>query len=262
MVEVYNPATDSWESKTDVPAGYLGHGAHAISDRIYVFSGSTTHAWHELFILSLYIPATDEWLEREKNPIGISWYASAAVGEMIYIVGGMGPGGGNPDPKIQVYDTATDTWYMMESDMPRPRAGVKAAVVDEKIYIFGGVEQTVPEWSVPYRGVDIYDPSLDGIIGTNEPDNLDIPSRFTLSQNYPNPFNPSTVLPFEMPRSGEVHLAVFDALGREVEVLVNGLLPAGPHEATFDARDLPSGMYLAQLRTPDGTLTRTIVLMR
>jgi hypothetical protein len=54
-----------------------------------------------------------------------------------------------------------------------------------------------------------------------------LPSAFELYQNYPNPFNPSTQVKFDIPKAGNVKLAVYDMLGRQVDVLVNGKLEAG-----------------------------------
>ena len=53
------------------------------------------------------------------------------------------------------------------------------------------------------------------------------PDAFQLHQNYPNPFNPSTTIRFDLPVATEVHLAVYDLLGREVVRLVDGQLQAG-----------------------------------
>ena len=88
------------------------------------------------------------------------------------------------------------------------------------------------------------------------------PTTFELSSNYPNPFNPATQIRFGLPQAAAVRLAVFDVLGREVAVLVEGRLPAGWHEATFEAADLPSGVYLYQLDAEGQMLSRTMLLMK
>ena len=81
-------------------------------------------------------------------------------------------------------------------------------------------------------------------------------------QNYPNPFNPSTQIGFTLPESAQVSLAVYDVLGRQVQLLLDGAMEAGSHEVTFDASDLPSGTYLYRLETPQGTLVRTLLLAK
>ncbi len=100
------------------------------------------------------------------------------------------------------------------------------------------------------------------LTATNTENATTLPDAYALSQNYPNPFNPSTQIRFALPQAGPVRLTVFDVLGREVAVLVDSTLPAGTHEATFDAAQLPSGVYLYQLETGDQRLTRTMLLMK
>jgi hypothetical protein len=73
------------------------------------------------------------------------------------------------------------------------------------------------------------------------------PSAFSLDQNYPNPFNPSTNLRFELSEAVHTRLSVFNTIGQEVGVLVNGPLGAGRYEVTFDARDLESGVYFYRM---------------
>lgn len=75
-----------------------------------------------------------------------------------------------------------------------------------------------------------------------------IVKEFSLSQNYPNPFNPNTKINFSIPKGDHVSLRVYDMLGREVSVLVNGLLTAGEYQADFNAKGLSSGMYYYSLR--------------
>ena len=94
-----------------------------------------------------------------------------------------------------------------------------------------------------------------------------LPSASLLSlRAVPNPFNPLTTIRFEMPQSGPVKLAVFDAAGRVVRVLIDGELPAGAREAAWDGRDaagriMPSGGYLVRLEAGGlvGTLRLTLV---
>ncbi len=88
------------------------------------------------------------------------------------------------------------------------------------------------------------------------------PVTFSLSQNYPNPFNPETNIAFSLAKSGRSNLSVFDLLGREVAVLVNGNLSAGEHSIVFDASQLPSGVYFYRLSSSGKTLTQKMLLMR
>jgi len=68
-----------------------------------------------------------------------------------------------------------------------------------------------------------------------------------LHSSYPNPFNPTTVVPFNIHRSGHYVLAIHDALGRKIKILVDSFLQPGDYEQVFDGEGLPSGQYFYRL---------------
>lgn len=88
------------------------------------------------------------------------------------------------------------------------------------------------------------------------------PSGYALENSYPNPFNPSTTIRFSLPESAQVRLVVYDVLGRQISLLVDGTWEAGTHEVAFDGSDLPSGMYLYRLETKQGSYARTMLLAK
>ncbi len=71
-----------------------------------------------------------------------------------------------------------------------------------------------------------------------------LPNEFRLYQNYPNPFNPSTLINYQLPFSGTVTIKIYDALGKEVETLVNDRRTAGYYSVEFNAGKLSSGIYI------------------
>jgi hypothetical protein len=89
-----------------------------------------------------------------------------------------------------------------------------------------------------------------------------VPRTWTLLPNYPNPFNPTTSIRFGMPETARVRLSVYDLLGREVAVLVEGILQAGWHSATWRADNLPSGVYLYRLAAGEFSQHRTMLLLK
>lgn len=93
-------------------------------------------------------------------------------------------------------------------------------------------------------------------------DPTDRPGGFLLEQNAPNPFNPHTVIGFRLAVGGHTRLMVYDVLGREVAVLVDGALPAGPHAVTFDAGPLPSGVYVYRLEAGGTVLSKRMTLVK
>ncbi len=90
----------------------------------------------------------------------------------------------------------------------------------------------------------------------------DAPTGTGLVTNYPNPFNPSTTIRFSLPEAARVRLGVFDVLGRQVRLLQDGVLEAGPHSVVFEAGDLPSGTYLYRLETPQGSFVESMLLTK
>jgi uncharacterized lipoprotein YddW (UPF0748 family) len=87
-------------------------------------------------------------------------------------------------------------------------------------------------------------------------------TTYTLQQNYPNPFNSATMIRFSLPEAQVIELAVYDLLGRQVALLADGSWPAGAHAVSWDATQVPTGVYMYQLRTGRQTLTRRMLLMR
>ena len=90
----------------------------------------------------------------------------------------------------------------------------------------------------------------------------EVPGEYRLDQNYPNPFNPQTTIAFDLKRSGHVSLAVYNALGQKVAVLVSETQPAGRYEVTWDAGSLPSGLYFYQIRADNFHAVRKMVLIK
>jgi hypothetical protein len=97
---------------------------------------------------------------------------------------------------------------------------------------------------------------------TSTEENNPVPETFTLNQNYPNPFNPMTIIGYEVPFSSSVEIKVFNMVGREIAVLVDGWVTAGSHQVTFDGSGLASGVYFYQLQTQDFTTVRRMLLIK
>jgi hypothetical protein len=89
-----------------------------------------------------------------------------------------------------------------------------------------------------------------------------VPAKYELYQNYPNPFNPITTIAFSLPKLGTAQLVIYDLLGREVMILVDGLTPAGHHEVYFDASALPSGVYYYRLNFEGRVLTKKMTVLK
>lgn len=94
-----------------------------------------------------------------------------------------------------------------------------------------------------------------------------LPSAYALHPNYPNPFNPSTTLEFDLPMATDIHIVVYDLLGREVVRLVDQRLEAGYHQLVWNGRDrsgreVPSGMYIVLMVTTEFRKNIKLVLLK
>jgi hypothetical protein len=98
------------------------------------------------------------------------------------------------------------------------------------------------------------------ITGIKETDPL--PKQFFLYQNYPNLFNPTTVISYQLPALSFVTLKIYDVLGREVRMLVAERQNAGNHSVTFDAKNLPSGIYFYSIAAGQFTQIKKMMLIK
>lgn len=103
-------------------------------------------------------------------------------------------------------------------------------------------------WDVPFDAFEVSRATL--------------PPRYVLEQNYPNPFDPHTVIRYSLPEGTHVKLRVYNALGREVAVLVDGYRAPGQHEATFDASAFSAGLYLYRLEAGTFASARSMLLVK
>jgi hypothetical protein len=89
------------------------------------------------------------------------------------------------------------------------------------------------------------------------------PGDFQLNQNYPNPFNPSTTISFYLSKSGKVTLKIFDALGNEIDTIIDDYYRTGFHSKFCILNSkLSSGIYFYRLSTQDYSETKSMVLLK
>ncbi len=103
---------------------------------------------------------------------------------------------------------------------------------------------------------------INEVLQTTTSTDPETPKGFRLDQNYPNPFNPSTIISFEIPETSHVKLQVFDATGRLISTLSNGIKSAGNHNINFDASGLSSGVFHYRLQADGVVLSRSMMLVR
>jgi aminopeptidase N len=94
------------------------------------------------------------------------------------------------------------------------------------------------------------------------PKNKQLPFTFTLHQNYPNPFNPVTRIKFDIPKSSNVTLKIYDVLGRLILEPVKELREAGRYSVEFNGTNLPSGVYYYKIEAGSFTDVKKMVLVK
>ena len=142
--EVYDPLTDSWESKEPMPTKRSQLNANVVNGKIYLIGGRTGGQYSTVDLNEVYDPETDSWTTKAPIPYPVVLYASAVVDGKIYVMGGQDE---FADPMnlelVQIYDPSTDAWSF-GSPMPtvvwQAAAGATAGVwAPKRIYVIGGL---------------------------------------------------------------------------------------------------------------------------
>lgn len=145
LVEVYDPLTNRWEKRADIPTARGATDAVAVAGKIYVLGGYNWQ-WGPLtdkFLTSIeeYNPKSDQWRELPDMPMLKFWFASVAVDNEIYTIGGAKTPGGNRIARISdvdVYNPTTNKWREVEP-LSIPKSTL-AVVVKGTIYAVGGLK--------------------------------------------------------------------------------------------------------------------------
>ena len=117
---------------------------------------------------------------------------------------------------------------------------------------------------VEYGSGDLGTPgrAWDDTLSTASNFDFGIPQTFVLYPSFPNPFNPITTIKFSVETFHAMSLRIFDITGRVVETLLNGEIPVGNHEITWNASRQPSGVYIVQLSNGKSVQTQKLILLK
>jgi len=154
-VQEYDPSTDTWTRKADMPTQRWMFATVDFEGKVYVIGGYPPNSWVGLKTVEVYDPATDTWARKTDMPVGLALLNTRVVRGKIYAIGG------RPDLKsrtyMQEYDPATDTWRR-KAYMPLATSAMGSVVLGNKIIVIGGWL-----WSVdyPYKTVQMYDTETD-----------------------------------------------------------------------------------------------------
>ena len=127
---------------------------------------------------------------------------------------------------------------------------IQCITMDKKNHLWIGTQ---------YGATEMIDSTLASIKHSS---GANLPDGYSLSQNFPNPFNPTTMLTYRVPVLGHVILKVYDVLGRNVKTLVDERRTPGSYSVTFDASDLPSGVYFCRLQAGAFNETRKLTVLK
>lgn len=276
---VYRPNGDSTDAALNVQTDVLSQGFN-VSTSLTWFS---TNGLYKFKVMNRTTPPTPRTIWAVSQPFYISSVPSLTVGNM---------------PDLQVGQSATFSWSITGGIPTLPYGGWTGNIqiqwhqgnpssplnvlamrpVESSPYVFivpssnGG---TIPGVNFRLSGSNPPGSSIpDGRISAftnyfsiSNPTSLTveseiIPIEYSLQDNYPNPFNPVTNIKFGLPKESSVKLTVYDALGKEVTLLVNQHLEAGSFKADWNASDYPSGIYYYKLEAGEFTETKKMVLIK
>jgi len=144
-VEAYDPKTDSWATKADMPTARAGMAVCALDGIIYAIAGggSTDYATVEA-----YDPKSDTWTTKSKLPKACHWLTTSVANGLVYAFHGT---------NTFAYDPTTDHWTTKASFSPWSY-GLMSTTVDGIVYLFGGMTR---DYTGSYDFVLAYDPTQD-----------------------------------------------------------------------------------------------------
>jgi len=167
--EMYDPQTDTWTTKTQMPTPRSKFAIATYQNKIYSIGGSNT------FANEVYNPQTDKWESKASLPTQYNrnFLNAHTVKDKIYVISGKtnkfsmySPN----SPEVNIYDPKTDTWTQ-GTQIPHPVCKYASTLVNDKIYVFGGIDYTPP--INVYNYTQIYDTTTDTwSFGTPIPENL------------------------------------------------------------------------------------------
>jgi len=174
----------------------------------------------------------------------------------------------NEDDVILNWSTATEL-NNFGFEVQRSVAGNEFATVgfvnghgtttEAKDYRFVDANLTAGNYTYRLKQVD-----FNGTFAYSDEVNAEVtsPAQFELAQNYPNPFNPATTIRFALSESGNIKLTVYNLVGEQVAVLIDGFKEKGVHTINFNASELNSGVYVYKIETNGFVQSRKMIFLK
>ena len=135
----FDPSTNQWVSMSPMPIGRVGHSATIWNDKIYVAGGNNSNG--DLKSVLVYDPQSDEWETLPPMNKFRVWPSLFVVGDRLYVAGGAYNSETNFLSSVEVYDPDAKKW-VMAGLLPEAKYCAGNAVVNEKVYLFAGMNET------------------------------------------------------------------------------------------------------------------------
>ena len=274
----WNEFTSAWDPESENHMTYDSQGREIeglvknwdSQESAFVNSGITTTEYYKDLLISEWDSkswdvATNDWSTENYNLTINQYNNNDKMIESVFTYS-MGFGGFSfvmKDSTIYEYDAnnyeilATEyNWQDMVGYAPFTKIeynnDINGNVLNEIYYSYLGVET----W-VPYEK-NIY--TYDGTVAVEDEEEL--PTDFSLEQNYPNPFNPTTTISYNVNKTSNIELNIYDMLGNHISTLVNTIQAKGKYSVNFNAENLASGTYIYSLKYGNKIITRKCLMIK
>ncbi len=226
-----------------------GLGPNAITEFItvsdsFIFAGTDYNGvWRRLLPQFVPVELTSFTVETFGDDVSLKWVTASETN--------------NSGFEIQQKMTGERSWQSEWNEVDFIEG--HGTTTRENSYSF--TDKNVPTGSYLYRLKQI---NFDGTFEYSEIAEVTVsgPTEFLLGQNYPNPFNPSTTIEYSIPEAGNVNLQVYNALGEELTELVNEYKKAGHYKINFEAKNVPSGVYLYKIESGKYNDVKKMILLK
>ncbi|MDI6739822.1 MAG: T9SS type A sorting domain-containing protein, partial [Candidatus Edwardsbacteria bacterium] len=284
----YNPANNSWQSRTAIPWPNSFAAAVDISDSLYLIGGLNATGY--LSSVGAYNPFGNNWSSQTIMPQATAYHTGAAVDSLgFWIIGGKTSDGYITEAVYKAYRpggisgtcstttsgalpgalvSAVSGGVVKNSEATNDAgyyviAGLEPGVYDLRVYKPGVLDTTVKPVSVKWGRMTLM-PPVWGVAGERS---KPFAYTFSLSQSYPNPFRTQTMINFQIPEPTEVELSVYNVLGQRVITLVRGMRAAGRHSISWRGEDenkrrVASGIYFYRLKAGAKNAVKKIIVLR
>ena len=161
-MEEYDPATDTWTTKTNMKKARFSLSTCVLNGKIYAIGGdpgSSEGTYVGLATVEVYDPATDTWTTKTNMPTARGYLSASVVNGKIYAIGGGRTLSTSGLSTVEEYDPVADIWTT-KTNMPTARFFLSTNAVNNKIYAIGGSVKAWPSWQACSK-LEEYHPSSD-----------------------------------------------------------------------------------------------------